>query len=58
MNIEHTLAQYQESEHLLKDKMEDLKNKTQRNNLCFICIHESLTGADLLTFLSTVIQKH
>lgn len=56
-NMEQALAQHQDSERLLHDKIEDLENRSRRSNLRFIGIPESFGGAALLTFLTTDLTK-
>lgn len=56
-NLEQTLTQHRESERLLHEKIEDLENRSRRNNLRFIGVPESVMGADLLTFLTEHLPK-
>lgn len=51
--LDQTCSQHQETERALRDKIEDLENRSRRNNLRFVGIPENITGDDLLTFLTT-----
>lgn len=51
-SLEQTCVQYQEMERTLMEKIEDLENRSCRNNLRFVGVPEALTGNDLLHFLT------
>lgn len=56
-NLEQTLIQHRESERILHEKIEDLENRSRRNNLRFIGVPESVMGVALLTFLTEDLPK-